>query len=307
MSFSDGSNIRYDASSPLRKRKIKRMATFTNQATLIYNGQSTSSNVTTGEILTGVTITKTAITATYGMDGNVGYVVTISNAGSAITGATLTDDLGAYTVGATTVYPLTYVAGSLLYYQNGAPAVGAVAAGGPPLVITGIDIPAGGNVQLIYETTTNEYTPNALGSSIVNTVDLTGTGILEPTTDTATVTAKETVALTIAKTVCPTVVNDDGTLTYTFVIQNSGNTPVVATDNLVLNDTFNPILNPITVTLNGTTLTEGVDYTYDETTGDFATTPGTITVPAATYTQDPVSGVYSTTPGVAVLTVSGIV
>ena len=47
------------------------MATFTNQATLIYNGQSTSSNVTTGELLTGLTLTKTAITDTYRADGRV--------------------------------------------------------------------------------------------------------------------------------------------------------------------------------------------------------------------------------------------
>lgn len=281
------------------------MAIFTNQATLIYNGQSTSSNVTTGEILTGLTLTKTAITDTYGRDDRVAYIVTISNAGAAVNDATLTDDLGAYTVGATTVYPLDYVAGSLLYYQNGALAVGAIAAGGPPLVITGIDIPAGGNVQLIYEATTNEYTPHAIGSTVVNTAALTG--VTEPVEDTETVTAREDVALTIAKAICPAVVNDDGTLNYTFIIQNAGNTAVVATDNLVVNDTFNPILNPITVTLDGTVLAEGVGYTYDEVTGEFATLPGVVTVPAATYTQDPVSGVYSTSPGVAILTVSGIV
>ena len=283
------------------------MATFTNQATLIYNGQSTSSNVTTGELLTGLTLTKTAITDTYRADGRVGYIVTIANAGGAVTGATLTDDLGAYTVGTATVYPLTYVDGSLLYYQNGAAAVGAVGAGGPPLVITGIDIPAGGNVQLIYEAATNEFTPNAQGSTIVNTATLTGGGIAEPVSDTATVNAREDVALTIAKAICPTVVNDDGTLTYTFIIQNAGNTPVLATDNLVVQDTFNPILNPITVTLDGNALAEGTDYTYDATTGEFATTEGTVTVPAAAYNQDPTTGVYSLTPGVAVITVTGTV
>ncbi len=283
------------------------MAIFTNQATLIYNGQSTSSNVTTGEILTGLSLTKTAITDTYGKDGRVVYIVTVANAGGAVTGATLTDDLGGYAVGANTVYPLTYTAGSLIYYQNGAPATGAVAAGGPPLVITGIDIPAGGNVQLIYEATTNEYTPNALGASVINTAELTGGGINEPLTDTATVDAAADVALTIAKAVCPAVVNDDGTLTYTFIIQNAGNTEVPATDDLVVTDTFNPILNPITVTLNGTVLAEGTEYTYDETTGVFATLPGVISVPAATYVQDPVSGVYSATPGVSVLTVTGTV
>ena len=283
------------------------MATFTNQATLIYNGQSTSSNVTTGEILTGLTLTKTAITDSYARDGRVAYIVTISNAGAAVNDATLTDDLGAYTVGANTVYPLTYVTGSLIYYQNGALAVGAVAAGGPPLAITGIDIPAGGNVQLIYEAATNEYTPFATGSTVVNTADLSGAGVTEPLTDTATVGVTEDVALTIAKAICPTVVNDDGTLTYTFIIQNAGNTAVVATDDLVVQDTFNPILNPITVTLDGTLLVEDTDYTYDETTGEFATVAGVVTVPAATYVQDPTTGVYSVNPGVAVLTVTGTV
>ena len=283
------------------------MATFTNQATLIYNGQSTVSNVTTGEITSGLTLTKTAISQDYGRDDHVSYIVTIANNGGAITGATLTDDLGAYPVGATTVTPLSYVVGSLLFYQNGVLTAGPTAAGGPPLVISGINIPAGGNVQIIYEAATNEYTPLAAGSEILNTVALTGVGIGEPVEDTATVTARNEVSLTIAKAICPAVVNDDGTLTYTFIIQNTGNTEVVATDGVIVQDTFNPILNPITVTYNGTTWTEGVEYTYDETTGDFATVAGNITVPAATYTQDPTTGVYSVDPGVAVITVTGTV
>ena len=283
------------------------MATFTNQATLIYNGQSTVSNVTTGEITSGLTLTKTAISQDYGRDDHVSYIVTIANNGGAITGATLTDDLGAYPVGATTVTPLSYVVGSLLFYQNGVLTAGPTAAGGPPLVISGINIPAGGNVQIIYEAATNEYTPLAAGSEILNTVALTGVGIGEPVEDTATATARNEVSLTIAKAICPAVVNDDGTLTYTFIIQNTGNTEVVATDGVIVQDTFNPILNPITVTYNGTTWTDGVEYTYDETTGDFATVAGNITVPAATYTQDPTTGVYSVDPGVAVITVTGTV
>ena len=283
------------------------MATFTNQATLIYNGQSTSSNITTGEITTGLTLTKTAISSDYGRDDRVAYIVTIANTGTAITGATLTDDLGAYTVGAATVTPLSYVDGSLLYYVNGAPATGATATAGPPLTVSGIDVPAGGNVQLIYEAATNEFTPLQVGSDITNTVTLTATTLVEPLTDTATVEAREEVALSIAKAVCPAVVNDNGTLTYTFIIQNSGNTPIVATDNVIVTDTFNPILNPITVTFNDTVWTEGTEYAYDDTTGVFTTNAGYITVPAATYTQDPTTGVYSITPGVAVITVTGTV
>ena len=37
------------------------MATFTNQATLTYNGGTASSNITTGELLEVLTATKTAV------------------------------------------------------------------------------------------------------------------------------------------------------------------------------------------------------------------------------------------------------
>ena len=283
------------------------MATFTNQATLIYNGQTTTSNVTTGELLSGLILTKSAITTSYDRDGRVAYIVTIANTGAAITNATLTDDLGAYAFGAGTLYPLTCVPGSLLFYQNGTLTTGPVAAGGPPLTITGIDIPAGGNVQLIYEAEVNEYAPLTAGSTLTNTATISGGGIADPLSDTATVTVDEDVALTIAKAICPSTVSDNGTLTYTFIIQNLGNEEVVATDNLVVQDIFNPILNPITVTYNGTVWTENVEYTYDDATGSFASLPGNIAVPAATYTQNPVTGVFSTVPGVAIITISGTV
>ena len=96
-------------------------------------------------------------------------------------------------------------------------------------------------------------------------------------------------------------------LPYTFVIQNSGNTPVVATDDVIVTDTFNPILSAISVSYNGDAWTEGVNYTYSEITGDFSTLPGQITVPAATYVQDEISGIITVTPGVTVITVSGTV
>ena len=284
------------------------MAIFTNQATLIYNGQSTSSNVTTGEILNGLTLTKTAISADYGRNDRIAYVITISNAGGAITNATITDDLGAYTAaGGLTLTPLNYVDGSLIYYVNGVLAATPDVAIGPPLVITGIDIPASGNVILIYEAATNEFTPLEIGGVITNTATLTGCGLAEAIADTATVTAREEVALTIAKAISPPVINENDTITYTFIIQNAGNTDVVATDNVIVTDTFNPILNPIEVRFNGALWTEGVEYEYNETTGVFTTTNGSITVPAATYTQDATTGAYSVTPGVAIITITGTI
>ena len=95
-------------------------------------------------------------------------------------------------------------------------------------------------------------------------------------------------------------------MTYTFTIQNTGNTEAVATDNVVITDVFDPILTDITVTLNGAIL-PAASYSYDDTTGVFSTNPGVITVPAATYTQDPVTGEIVITPGITVVTVTGTV
>ena len=63
--------------------------------------------------------------------------------------------------------------------------------------------------------------------------------------------------------------------------------------------------NTITVTFNNETWAEGVNYTYDETTGQFATIAGQITIPAATYAQDPTSGAWVITPGVGILKITG--
>ena len=47
------------------------MATFTNFATLSYNGGTTNSNVVTGEIVESLTATKTAITENYSAGDNL--------------------------------------------------------------------------------------------------------------------------------------------------------------------------------------------------------------------------------------------
>lgn len=72
------------------------MATFTNQATLTYNGGTASSNITTGELLEVLTATKTAVVPTYRSGRPITYLITLVNAGTAdLTGLTVADDLGA--------------------------------------------------------------------------------------------------------------------------------------------------------------------------------------------------------------------
>ena len=284
------------------------MAIFSNQATLTYNGNSTSSNVAYGEILDVLAVTKTAVNETYTPDSTITYVATLRNTGSApLSGVTLTDDLGGYTFNSATVYPLTYVAGSASLYIDGVPQAAPAVTAGPPLVFSGITIPAGGDAVLVYQASANEFASPIEGGSIVNTVTASGDGLSVTATASATVDAVTEPVLTISKSITPSQVVDNDRVTYTFIIENSGNRAVIATDNASISDTFDPILSALTVTFEGTSWTEGTQYTYDEATGLFTTTPGQILVPAATYTQDPATGAYSVTPGVATLTVTGTI
>ena len=284
------------------------MAIFSNQATLTYNGNSTNSNIAYGEILDVLVATKTAVEGTYTPGELVTYVVTLRNTGTAaLTGLIVNDDLGGYPFGGTTVYPLTYEAGSIAMFTNGVPQPAPGVTAGPPLVINGITVPAGGDVVLVYQARANEYANPTVDGTILNTVTVTGDGLSAPITATETVTTEIAPNLTITKSITPSQVVDNDRVTYTFVIQNSGNEAVVATDNAAITDTFDPILTALAVTFDGATWTEGVQYTYDETTGLFTTNPGQITVPAATYTQDPVTGVYTMNPGIATLVVTGTI
>ena len=284
------------------------MAIFSNQATLTYNGSSTNSNIAYGEILDVLVATKTAVEGSYTPGQIVTYVVTLRNTGtSALTGLTVTDDLGGYDFNGSTVYPLTYEAGSAALFTNGVPQAAPAVTAGPPLVFTGITVPAGGDAVLVYQAQVNAYANPAAGSSISNTVTVTGDGLSAPITAQETVPAGTGPMLTISKSITPAQVVDNDRVTYTFIIQNSGNQAVVATDNASITDTFDPILTALTVTFEGTPWTQGVQYNYNETTGLFTTVPGQILVPAATYTQDPVTGAYSATPGIATLVVTGTI
>lgn len=202
--------------------------------------------------------------------------------------------------------PLTYVADTVNYYVNGVLQPKPAVTAGPPLVVSGLNIPAGGNILLVYETKLNEYAPLAEEAEIKNTASISGAGLTSVVVE-ETVQAVGKPVLTITKSVSPVPVTENGTLTYTFLIQNNGNTAAEEATAAIITDEFDPILKNLTVSFNGTAWTEGVDYTYDETTGSFATIAGKVIVPAALYVQDPLTDIWITSPGISTLIVTGTV
>ncbi|MCM1026600.1 MAG: hypothetical protein NC432_09195 [Roseburia sp.] len=290
------------------------MATFTNQAVLSYNGITTNSNIATGEIVEVLSAAKEALSTEYEPDDTVTYVVSLVNSGTApFTGLTLTDDLGAYTLSGGTstvpglrVTPLTYVPDSIRYYQNGVQQATPTVTSGTDLTVENISVPAGGNAMLVYQAKVNSFANPGTTGTITNTATIDGSEISAPLTATSAITSREAPYLTILKSVSPRQVAENGNITYTFDIQNLGNTAATAADNVQITDTFNPALSNITVTYNGAALPAS-SYTYNAATGEFATTAGAITVPAATYSQNSVTGAWTAVPGSAVLTVTGTI
>ena len=283
------------------------MAVFYNQATLTYNGGVANSNIVSGEIVEAVTAAKTATPSTYRAGEVVTYVISLFNGGStAASGLTVSDNLGAYASGADTLVPLDYVDGSLRFFVNGALQASPTVTAGDSLVISGIDLPANSNAVLVYRAVANGFAPLGVESVITNTATVSGGGIINPVSVSETINSEDSALLSINKAVSPSTITENGRLTYTFVIENSGNTEASATDNLVVSDSFDPVLSSLAVTFEGVAWTEGTEYNYNATTGEFTTVAGQITVPAATYSTD-ASGAVIVTPGSVTLTVSGTV
>ena len=282
------------------------MATFYNQATLSYSGGTVNSNITTGEILEVLSATKTAVIGEYSQGSEVPYVINIINSGNTdFTDLTVTDNLGAYEFDSAEKQPLEYVENSVKYFADGVLLATPAVTAGPPLEISGITVPANGEATIIYVARVNGFAPPTAAGTIENTAVISG-GITEITV-TACITAAAEPVLGITKSVSPATVSENGELTYTFVIKNTGNTAAEAEDNVVVTDLFDPALSNITVAYNGETWASPANYSYDETTGQFATASGGITVPAATFTQDPSTGEWITEPGTATLTVTGTI
>lgn len=282
------------------------MQTFRNQAALTYNGnQTTLSNIVTGNLINPLTITKNAVNSNYLPGDEVTFIINLVNSGNTeFTDLTLTDSLGAYPRAAGPMYPLTFNDGSLQYYVNGALAATPTVNPGPPLTITGLNVPAKSNVQLIYQATANQYAPLGAGQRIINTVTATGAQLARPLRDSAVLPFDQNVSLTITKALDPVNIVGDEPLTYTFTVQNFSPAEATAAENISVTDMFRPRLTLTGATLNGAPLSTD-DYSYTPETGIFSTAPGVITVPAATYAQDAVTGIWSVTPGSSVLTVTG--
>ena len=284
------------------------MASFTNQATLRYNGRSVASNTVTGQMVSPLSVTKTPVEDVYAPGDTISYVISLVNDGSATyEGLTLSDDLGGYEAGGGTAWPLAYAADSLRYFINGvlqpAPAVTA----GPPLTITGISVPAGGDAMLVYETEVTAAAPLTADSVITNTASLSGAGLAAPIEAQASIAVQTGPELSVVKSLFPSTVAQNGQLTYTFTIQNSGNEAAGTDAQITISDLFDPILKNITVALDGQPLALITGYTYDESSGQFDTVAGQITVPAATYAQTASTGDWIVSPGETTLTVTGTV
>lgn len=283
------------------------MATFHNYATLTYRGGSAVSNLVTGELVEALSVTKTAVVDQYAPGGSVTYAVSIVNsAQTAVSNLTLSDDLGAFAVEKGTAAPLAYTAGSLKLYSGGILQTPPPVTVGPPLLIQGLTVPGDSSLLLIYQAKTTEYAPLDSTGQIVNTATVSGGNLAVPITASATVQPESGVSLSISKFISPSVVTEDGTLTYTFLISNCGCVAAGVEEGVTVADIFDPVLNDLTVTLNGTALAPG-QYSYAPATGEFSTTAGAITVPAASATQDEQTGIWTLTPGTATLEISGTV
>ncbi len=273
-----------------------------NQANISYlydgitDALAATSNIATTTLADAcsVVITKTPLSASFRRGEVVSYAVRVENTGSAALGnVTVTDDLD---TGA-----LVYVPDSLIVYVNSDPVtVTPTTTVGTLAFVMPANVQPGDVVIALYSARVN-----SAADTVVNTATVTGTGLNAAAcalseTATAAISAESYADLAIYKASSAENINSGDTLSYTFTILNSGNSPatdVVLTDDLP--DEFT--INSVTVTTAGaTTSYSAAEYNVDTTTNTITlpnTTGAQITVPAAT-----VQG-----PGVTTVVITGIV
>lgn len=281
----------------------------TNQASIAYeyNGQSASalSNVATATLNDPLRVEKVSLPSVYRAGEEITYAISVENGGAgALSGITVTDDLGSYTVGSATLTPLTYLPPARLLIDGVSVGDITPAVGESSLTFTIPALAAGSRAQILYRAYANGNAPLAVGASITNTAQVSAAGIGAPVSDSATVTAEQYAAVTINKSMMPGTQGSAETLTYTFVINNYGNAPA---ENIVLRDTFDPAPQSITLQLDGVPQPAS-DYTYE---GGVLTYPAdsaarTLSLPAASITQDPATGAVVVTPSTLTVTVVGV-
>ena len=76
------------------------------------------------------------------------------------------------------------------YYQNGVLQTAPTVTAGPPLVFTGITVPAGGNAVIAYEAAPTAAAPRSAEGLVTNTATATGAGLVNPVTATETVSPR---------------------------------------------------------------------------------------------------------------------
>ena len=180
------------------------MAQFTNQATMTYRGITTNSNLVTGEITQVLTAQKQATSGLYRPGEILTYVVSLQNAGATdLTGLTIRDNHGTYAGGGGEVTPLAYTGDPVLYYVSGRPPASLTAEAGPPMVITGVRVPAGSEAVLVYRVRANGYAPLGTAAEVTNSLEITGEGLANPVTAAETVAADPAAVLSIQKALSP--------------------------------------------------------------------------------------------------------
>ena len=287
------------------------MPTIENFATVSYTSggitETKVSNVAEISIESAVGFTKTSLGNVYTDNSLLTYILTITNSsGSAISGSTITDNLGTYVFGTTELTPLEYVSPAVLLIngQDVSSQLTVDSSVEGNLIFTIPTIPAGATANIIYKAQTNDFAPLAVDSTITNVSTFESNSECADTSASATVSVANAANVSIIKQMCPNPVVCGDTVTYTIRIYNYGNT---AAENVVLTDQFNPTPANITVSRDGTILL-GTDYEYVNGTLTIPATGGTpVTIPPATFAQDPVTGVVSVTPSVIEYTITGTI
>ncbi len=223
--------------------------------------------------------------------------------------AYIKDNLGLYFKYMGGYNPLKYISNTMRFYRNGKSFNNDYGYSATDIEVLNLSISPNDTITIAYQVSLNQHAPfeilDGIASTITNTATLydnKGGTQLENSSD--IITAEPFTDLSLTKWLTPNPIVQNQQVTYSFIFQNTGNTPV--TSGAVISDKFSHPMTIDKVTFNNMEWTAGTEFTYSNLSRTFSSLGNNIKVQAATYEHADLKG-YITTPGTSTLMIYGTV
>lgn len=283
------------------------MGKFVNQTQLTFGNNIIKSNIVEGEILEALIGNKVTLTDQYLFDSVITYFINLTNNSERdISSINIEDNLATYTINNNEYTPLDYIDGSSKLFINGKEEQNLdIVKNKHNVIFKNITLKKNQTITLVYQGKINSYAPLGENNIIINKAKINYPNMTDSLVLESQLCYSNKANIKLEKSIDKTVYKIGEKIKHVIKILNYGINDLSLINNLTIKETFSPIIKNIEVTYNGVKWTNGVNYSYNSTSGNFITLSNQIALFKAKITKNENTNQYNLIPSFATLIIEG--